>query len=1072
MSCLSSAPQRALQAIIPIDPPPSKREKVARYLQQKKEQFDTYQRLLNQQRQSLINQREAQAQDNQRKRTGSSTTVRNARFSRMLSSTSFTSFAKAQQQEEHSSANLNSSNIHVESDTYTHNNNNSQMPDGGDGEKLLMFPSYARRLDTGLVEIDIRGWVFAPGTPNRKNKLFTSVVRQLVGVPTSIPDTVNVADAGNRGLDRGSDSTESSINKNNSSTSINSLMSNDREFPSTSRKGLVTNYNASGIRSDSPGRPSTSAMNIPQSSGSLPKNGGRLSSPSSPRYGTSFGTSPRSSIYSSTMQSRRVPDTSGSVINRNNFVQPTLGGERQPLLNNVNNNRSYLINISDSESDDYSDDDDDDEVIDNHHETFVVERRQSSIDGNSDGSRLKHTPSATNVKRTKSIYSMVRSGSVTSIMGHNSEVIAANDTNAPLSSSPVASNMNAYFPVLGRNNSTFNLSRSFSVNNYGSPTSSALNVLPRESPMKKKKIKQVPPPLPPRPKLISFSSMYNAEKSLQERIAPFISRPISQAGITIHVGSTETEEYSTYSVVTTDSGHFGVRLRLMYEPAIACVECGEGLIAVEEVKVIEPYGVSLISDIDDTIKHTGITGAKKGIFKNVFVKDYSELEIKGVSEWYQRLNKLGVPFHYVSNSPWQLFPSISKFLRKAGLPSGSMHLKHYNGFLYGLLEPAVERKRFNLESILFDFPLRKFILVGDSGEMDLEAYVNLACQFPNQVVAIYIRDVTTICSDDDEFCTISEWNGFFSSSVPKPDEIDDLLEDDTVWCCSAQKDEGKYYNRPHSPPPLMPKPEGLRSSKITTTAPGPTSIDWSSIPERDKENDSERPKVPKKPESLKSQSLTLHHPVPLPPSANVDLLSSSAGSMVSPLAQRLAAFSSTFDESGTSPERNGGYMSMRNQDQNMANKQSAKADLAKTGLDSFSKLSLPSKSFGGLNTTKVTGPENNNRNKSVDTPVVSSHLRSAARTAAGIAATGVSGTIDKEHVSDVVSFAYRACIGVKNGSNRDGYPMDKKLEMWKKRVARARMMLPNGIRLRMWRVGDDIADECVAVAEEYLGSSR
>lgn len=36
-----------------------------------------------------------------------------------------------------------------------------------------------------------------------------------------------------------------------------------------------------------------------------------------------------------------------------------------------------------------------------------------------------------------------------------------------------------------------------------------------------------------------------------------------------------------------------------------------------------------------------------------------------------------------------------------------------------------------------------FILVGDSGEQDLNLYVQLACEYPENVLAIYIRDVTT-----------------------------------------------------------------------------------------------------------------------------------------------------------------------------------------------------------------------------------------------------------------------------------------------------------------------------------------
>jgi Uncharacterized conserved protein (DUF2183) len=39
------------------------------------------------------------------------------------------------------------------------------------------------------------------------------------------------------------------------------------------------------------------------------------------------------------------------------------------------------------------------------------------------------------------------------------------------------------------------------------------------------------------------------------------------------------------------------------------------------------------------------------------------------------------------------------------------------------------------------FPKRRFVLVGDSGELDPEVYAKLVARFPGQVVAILIRDV-------------------------------------------------------------------------------------------------------------------------------------------------------------------------------------------------------------------------------------------------------------------------------------------------------------------------------------------
>ncbi|KAK9372773.1 uncharacterized protein V1513DRAFT_466294 [Lipomyces chichibuensis] len=1092
MSCLSPAPPRGLQAVIPIDPPPSKREKVARYLQQKKEQFDQYQKLLNQQRQQLLKQRQREIRDERRRYSTSSTNP--AKFYRLLSSTSFTSFARAQQTTQsfdpsassHGAASSAASNEDNESTS----SSKAKLLNDKDGEKLVMFPSYARRLESGLVEVDIRGWVFAPGIPNRKNRLFTSVVRQLVGVPAPVDGPESTAQPQSSMYIAAGRGSEDSVLKNASAISVSSVLSSGRSSSSPSRRGSSVGYNNARLRSESPAS-STVAMNIPGRSPSraLSRSDTRNSeisySPSSPGYNSyaAFGTtpnsfgrgaSPRRDTYSSAAQQARrlgvMPDdASGAVINNRNFVQPTLVGERQPLLTvQSSKKKGYLTNMdSESESDYYSDSDDD-EVVDNQ-QTFVVERRSSPAK-----SFTATTPKptlngiTTNIRHQQSFYANRFNGSSVSIAGHNSEVVAANSDNAPLASSPTANSMASYFPNFGRSGSNLNLHRAFSMSGGTQPTPG-----PLKTSVTSKDQQNVPPPLPPRPKLISFASIYNPEKSLQERIAPFISRPIAQEAVTIHVGSTETEEYSTYNVITTDSGHFGVRLRLAYEPAISCVECGEDLITVEEVNIIEQFGVSLISDIDDTIKHTGITGAKKGIFKNVFVKDYAELEIKGVGDWYQRLSKIGVPIHYVSNSPWQLYPSIAKFLRKAGLPTGSVHLKHYNGFLYGLLEPAVERKRFNLESILVDFPYRKFILVGDSGEMDLEAYVNLACEFPDQVLAIYIRDVTTSCSDEDDSCTISELNGFFMSSVPRPDEIDGLLADNSGWCCcTGNQVDSKYYHRPHSPPPLMPKPQKLRTNKVTTDAPEPTSTEWISTPagsSPDTQLMSHKvPKVPEKPSNLKSHPVgPVAAPAPSRPGSDFDLLSSSAASTVSPLAARLAAFSSTFDESGGSPE-GPSYLSAKSQQNQMLMKDPPKHN----GSGNFNGKHLLSGSISNYNSISNASAAISLPKKDVSFSIDHQNKKPPLppRPTNIVHSTAVEGKAPR--ASDAMSYAYRACIGMGDRSNRDGYPLDKKLEIWKKRVARARMMLPNGVRLRMWRLGEDVSDDCEAIVQEYLDTLK
>lgn len=60
-----------------------------------------------------------------------------------------------------------------------------------------------------------------------------------------------------------------------------------------------------------------------------------------------------------------------------------------------------------------------------------------------------------------------------------------------------------------------------------------------------------------------------------------------------------------------------------------------------------------------------------------------------------------------------------------------------------LFEPAGQRKRPSVLEIMDEFYDSKFILFGDSGEQDLELYTAIAHERPEQVAAIFIRDVTT-----------------------------------------------------------------------------------------------------------------------------------------------------------------------------------------------------------------------------------------------------------------------------------------------------------------------------------------
>ncbi|ORZ20920.1 hypothetical protein BCR41DRAFT_369521 [Lobosporangium transversale] len=157
--------------------------------------------------------------------------------------------------------------------------------------------------------------------------------------------------------------------------------------------------------------------------------------------------------------------------------------------------------------------------------------------------------------------------------------------------------------------------------------------------------------------------------------------------------------------------------------------------------LIDPEGVSVISDIDDTIKETNIAAGAKIVLQNTFLNEMQD--VPGMANVYKEWWKQGVAIHYVSNSPWQLIPSLLDFFHTHKFPPGSAHLRLHDSVLKSYFMSPGEHKRRAISEILTDFPDRKFILIGDSGEIDLEIYTELARNFQGQIFKIFIRNITT-----------------------------------------------------------------------------------------------------------------------------------------------------------------------------------------------------------------------------------------------------------------------------------------------------------------------------------------
>ncbi len=155
----------------------------------------------------------------------------------------------------------------------------------------------------------------------------------------------------------------------------------------------------------------------------------------------------------------------------------------------------------------------------------------------------------------------------------------------------------------------------------------------------------------------------------------------------------------------------------------------------------------IISDIDDTVMISHSTEIFRKAYL-IFAKSAkSRSPFPGVSAFYQALcDEQGAfqnPIFYVSSSPWNLYDLLSGFMEAHDIPKGSLLLSDMGVNEEKFIKPGhKEHKMEKIRHVMDTYPDLPFVLVGDSGQKDAEIYQRLVGDYPERVLAIYIRDVT------------------------------------------------------------------------------------------------------------------------------------------------------------------------------------------------------------------------------------------------------------------------------------------------------------------------------------------
>ncbi|HUN80030.1 MAG TPA: App1 family protein [Phycisphaerae bacterium] len=165
-----------------------------------------------------------------------------------------------------------------------------------------------------------------------------------------------------------------------------------------------------------------------------------------------------------------------------------------------------------------------------------------------------------------------------------------------------------------------------------------------------------------------------------------------------------------------------------------------------EAEVLQKRGLTIVSDIDDTIKITDVNNTKL-MLENTFLVAYRP--VPGMAEVYAAWQKeKGASFFYLSLTPVELYKPYSEFMWAVGYPKGAVDLheikwgrSRLKGFME-LMDDDPEFKVGEVSALIDALPERDYVLVGDSSQHDPKAYADLAHKYPKQVKRILIHDVT------------------------------------------------------------------------------------------------------------------------------------------------------------------------------------------------------------------------------------------------------------------------------------------------------------------------------------------
>ena len=201
----------------------------------------------------------------------------------------------------------------------------------------------------------------------------------------------------------------------------------------------------------------------------------------------------------------------------------------------------------------------------------------------------------------------------------------------------------------------------------------------------------------------------------------------------------------TISTNTDKYGSFSVVVDLLPKGKIIIKTVGND----KPLKILQTYPIifentkslfDVISDIDDTIIVSYTADLFKRIGTLAFTLPKKRKAVGFTQKLFKEFEKYDTRVFYVSKSESNLFAMLTSFIKHNKLPTGNLILTPYLKFSQ-LFNPKKGRdyKLNNIWFILKNTGAKKYVLFGDDSQKDMEVYSEIAQEFPERILKIYIR---------------------------------------------------------------------------------------------------------------------------------------------------------------------------------------------------------------------------------------------------------------------------------------------------------------------------------------------